>query len=551
MIRKMLPVVVLLGLASTACVVIFAAGSEQILRKSADTSVKDARFQRAVNQVGDANVAVEAALESGTVAETGEKLSDAGRGEVVLSAGEVSGLEAAFTTVVEDVAASVVSVVAEVQEDKKTAAASDVNDKIEWKGARVRLGVADVPVGMLSWKMQPGHEAPKPVENARTVGSGFVLTSDGLVVTAEHVVAGTRNVWVVTDGGRRLPAVVVGSDPLSDLAVLRVPVVGLKAKEFKPVRFGKPEAVVRGQWVLAMGNPFGLSGRGEVAVSVGVVSAVNRHLPKLAQRENRLYSGLFQTTAAINPGNSGGPLFDLSGNVVAVNAAVVMPQKNTNGIGFALPTTRAVRDRLVSIGRSGTCSYGWIGASFTNAGASGAVVVRDVADESPAKGVLRAGDVIVSMAGQTVETAREMDRLISDAKVGSLVKVSIVRDMTPRTVQLEVKAMPADSWVNNEPVLVYQGARLIRLPGNWREYLGVNDGLLVVSADERKRHRRHEGLVGGAILQAAGGLVLNDVNTARTVLNGEAGERGAYDFANVTADQIRRVEVTGIGGLEQ
>jgi hypothetical protein len=162
------------------------------------------------------------------------------------------------------------------------------------------------------------------------------------------VVGRASQIWVTTDDRKVYPAVVVGSDPRSDLAVLKIPARGLRPVTFAtgPVR--------RGQWTMAIGNPYGLAGDGELAVSVGVVSAVGRSLPKLSGKEDRLYQDLIQTTAQINPGNSGGPLFDLAGHVIGVNCAVILPVKQTNGIGFALPMRRAgAVDHRPARGRAG------------------------------------------------------------------------------------------------------------------------------------------------------------------------------------------------------
>ena len=171
----------------------------------------------------------------------------------------------------------------------------------------------------------------------RTVGTGFVIDPEGYIVTNEHVVGKAEQVWVTLDDRKVYPAVVVGSDPRSDLAVLKIP-----AHNLATVKFADGD-VRRGQWSIAVGNPYGLAAGGEMAVSIGVVSAVGRSLPKLSGKEDRLYSDLIQTTAQINPGNSGGPLFDAHGDVIGVNTAVILPQKQTNGIGFAMPADRRLK----------------------------------------------------------------------------------------------------------------------------------------------------------------------------------------------------------------
>ena len=184
----------------------------------------------------------------------------------------------------------------------------------------------------------------------RVVGTGFLLTPDGYLLTNDHVVDEAEQLWVTTDDRHVYPAVIVGTDPRSDLAVLKIPGHGLPT-----ARLGDGAAARRGQWSLAMGNPYGLSAAGGMCVSVGVISAVHRGLPRLSDHENRLYNDLLQTTAQINPGNSGGPLFDLAGDVIGVNTAVVLPQNlaagQTNGIGFALPVDARFRSVVAHLER--------------------------------------------------------------------------------------------------------------------------------------------------------------------------------------------------------
>ena len=176
---------------------------------------------------------------------------------------------------------------------------------------------------------------------SRMVGTGFIVDADGHILTNHHVIADAAEIWVTTDDRKVYPARLIGFDARNDLAVLKISARGLR-----PVRFAPPASVLRGQWALTLGNPYGLATGEELALSVGVISATSRSLPRLSARENRSYSDLIQTTAQINPGNSGGPLFDLEGRVIGVNAAVSLPQKNTNGIGFAFPITEALLQRV-------------------------------------------------------------------------------------------------------------------------------------------------------------------------------------------------------------
>ena len=198
-------------------------------------------------------------------------------------------------------------------------------------------------------------------KTTRMVGTGFIIDSDGFVLTNDHVIDDAEQLWITTDNRKVYPAFVVGSDPRSDLAVLKIP-----GKNLPTVHLGDGSAVCRGQWSIAIGNPYGLSGDGGMCLSVGVVSAVNRSLPKLSDSENRLYADLIQTTAQINPGNSGGPLFDLHGDVIGINTAVIMPQKSTNGIGFAMPINARLMDVVNHLKRGREVVYGYLGVVVSN-----------------------------------------------------------------------------------------------------------------------------------------------------------------------------------------
>ena len=281
----------------------------------------------------------------------------------------------------------------------------------------------------------------------RTVGTGFVVDADaGYVVTNEHVVGKARQIWVTTDDHKVYPAVVVGSDPRSDLAVLKIPATNLTA-----VKFANGDAR-RGQWTLAIGNPYGLAGDGEMAVSVGIVSAVGRSLPKLSGKQDRLYQDLIQTTAQINPGNSGGPLFDIRGDVVGINCAVILPVKQTNGIGFALPMSgrvRSVIDRLKA-GREVTYAYLGVRTStpsdqeYRDAGLGSEMAgarVDHVELGSPADaGGLKVGDVIRAVGGAAVADTEQFVQVVGDQPLARPVPVLVQRAGKPATVAVTLKA---------------------------------------------------------------------------------------------------------------
>jgi serine protease Do len=258
----------------------------------------------------------------------------------------------------------------------------------------------------------------------RSLGSGFVIDSSGLIVTNNHVVEGAKEIYVALHNGRRLKATVAGRDRKTDIALLRVQPKGPLAA----LSFGNSDEAKAGDWVLAIGNPFGLGG----SVSVGLVSARNRQL------DAELYDDFIQTDAAINRGNSGGPLFDMDGKVVGVNSAILSPSGGSIGIGFAIPSNTAATI-VAQLRAKGRVERGWIGANVEdlNDERAGARVGR-VAPGGPAAAAgLRAGDVVVRIGGTVVRDSRMMQRLVVEAPVGQVLNVELMR--AGRAVAANVK----------------------------------------------------------------------------------------------------------------
>ena len=275
---------------------------------------------------------------------------------------------------------------------------------------------------------------------SRTVGTGFIIDADGYILTADHVVSDAEQLWITTDDQKVYPAMVVGSDPRSDLAVLKIAAHGLK-----PVKFAPPASLKRGQWALTLGNPYGLATGGEMAMSVGVVSATNRSLNRLSAQENRLYTNLIQTTAEINPGNSGGPLFDLEGRVIGVNAAVVLPQKNTNGIGFAFAVNDELLRKVAHMKAGEPVQHAYLGVSVSNATAgntSGAHIDSVLADGPSASAGLSVGDVVTRINGQAIVSSDDFARTVAGLPVSRVAKLDLVRSGQCRTVSVSPDLRP-------------------------------------------------------------------------------------------------------------
>jgi serine protease Do len=256
-----------------------------------------------------------------------------------------------------------------------------------------------------------------------SLGSGFIIDASGIVVTNNHVISDADEVTVILNDGTRLKAEVMGRDQKTDLAVLRVK----SEKTLTAVKFGNSETLRLGEWVVAIGNPFSLGG----TVTAGIVSARNRDI------NSGPYDNYIQTDAAINRGNSGGPLFNLDGEVVGINTAIISPSGGSIGIGFAVPskTAIAVIDQLREFGET---RRGWLGVRIQQVTddiaeslgikpARGALIAG-VDDKGPAKPAgIEPGDVVVKFDGKDIKEMRDLPRVVADTPVGKDVEVVIVR----------------------------------------------------------------------------------------------------------------------------
>jgi len=284
-------------------------------------------------------------------------------------------------------------------------------------------------------------------QDGRFQGSGFVVDASGFVVTNNHVVEKAREIYVSFADGRRRAATLVGVDRKSDLALLRVPA----GSTSQALPLGDSDDTKPGDWVLAIGNPFGLGG----SVSAGIVSARNRQL------DSETYDDFIQTDAAINRGSSGGPLLNLKGEVVGVNSALISPNGGSAGVSFAIPanTLRFVVSRLKA---KGSVQRGWIGANvldltpdlaeaFDRPSAAGALVGDVVASGPAAKAGLVPGDIITQVGIKSVSDSRQVQRLIAEAEAGSALTLSLLRKRTPVKVQLVVAHRPTDVGKDASP----------------------------------------------------------------------------------------------------
>ena len=270
---------------------------------------------------------------------------------------------------------------------------------------------------------QPGDNNNNRPRRVQSLGSGFVIDPSGILITNNHVIEGADEITANFNDGTKLTAEVIGRDEKTDIAVIQVkPEAPLKA-----LKFGSAETLRVGDWVMAIGNPFGLGG----TVTVGIVSARNRDI------NSGPYDNYIQTDASINRGNSGGPLFNLEGEVIGINTAIISPTGGSIGIGFAIPAETAVNviDQLREFGET---RRGWLGVRIqevTDEIAEGlaldearGALVAGVTEEGPAEAAgIQPGDVIVEFDGQPVEAMAALPRMVADEPIGKEVNVGVVR----------------------------------------------------------------------------------------------------------------------------
>ena len=269
-------------------------------------------------------------------------------------------------------------------------------------------------------------EFNRPTERKATaLGSGFIIDKKGIVVTNNHVIQGAEDIIISVNGSKEYEATVIGTDPYMDLAVLQIN----SDEKFKPVTFGDSDKARVGDWVIAIGNPFGFGG----TVTSGIISSRNRDIGLTR------YDDFIQTDASINQGNSGGPLFSLDGKVIGINTAIIAPGSSGSiGIGFAIPSNSASKiiDQLLKFGET---KRGWLGVRIQEVTKEIAEVeklkntqgalIASVSEDSPAdKAGIKAGDIILEFDGKIINTMRTLPKLVAQTKVGKNVVIKIWRN---------------------------------------------------------------------------------------------------------------------------
>ncbi|WP_298725317.1 DegQ family serine endoprotease [uncultured Ferrovibrio sp.] len=356
------------------------------------------------------------------------------------------------------------------------------------------------------------------------LGSGFLIDPSGLIVTNNHVVEGAGKIEVTLDDGSSYPATVKGRDPKTDLALLKI-----EAKKLLPhVVFGNSDKARIGDWVVAVGNPFGLGG----SVSAGILSARGRDI------NAGPYDDFLQIDAPINPGNSGGPVFDQYGNVIGIATAIYTPSGGNVGIGFAVPSNLAAQV-VAQLQESGKVERGWLGvhmqpmtetlAKAVGRSDSNGVIVSVVQPDSPAeKAGIKQGDVIIGIDGKIIEKPRDLATAVANVRAGERAKLTIWRDGRERVITVTIGKQPAEQTASAEDPTGDEkvGLALAPLTPELRSRLGIegNTKGVVVADVTRDSNAERSGVRQGDVILRVGDdsvstpeQVAEKIRTARQV----------------------------------
>ena len=404
---------------------------------------------------------------------------------------------------------------------------------------------------------QQGAEPPRQ-RRSNSLGSGFVIDSSGIVITNNHVIADANEVYVIFTNGQKLKAEVVGKDAKVDVAVLRVK----PEKPLTAVKFADSDKARVGDWVLAVGNPFGLGG----SVTAGIVSARNRNI------DSGPYDNYIQTDAAINKGNSGGPLFNMDGEVIGINTAILSPSGGSIGIGFATPAN-TVTPIIEQLQKFGETRRGWLGvriqnvddsiAESLNLGKARGALIAGVDDKGPSKPAgLKAGDVIVKFDGKTVSQSRDLPKIVAATPIGKEVDVVIVRDgkEVTKTVKLgrledgekngKTKSGDSrDSETNDNAVKSAMGMDFATLGADTRARYQIKDTVksgVVITRVDPMSNAAEKRLQPGEIIVEINQKAVSTPSDVQDALKGlkKDGKKSALLLVANAAGEVRFVPVT-------
>ncbi|MFH1857649.1 MAG: Do family serine endopeptidase [Candidatus Omnitrophota bacterium] len=374
-------------------------------------------------------------------------------------------------------------------------------------------------------------EMPEKELQRLGLGSGVIINPDGYILTNEHVIEGADEITVILSDGRKLTGIVTGMDPRSDLAVLKI-----DAKNLPFAKLGDSDEVRIGQWAIAIGNPFGhLVNNPEPTVTVGVVSATGRALPRSARRD-RDYTDLIQTDAAINPGNSGGPLVNLKGEIIGINVAIFSTTGGYQGIGFAVPANSA-RRILSQLVEGKKIAYGWLGMNIQDVDEDlqryfalperKGVLVANVVPGGPAETAgIKVGDVITALNQEPLQDAQDLKKRIDRSDVGDKMTVDLLRDQKKLSVQMTIGERPGEAVA---PAVVKQeswrGLKVHEMDPELKKRLGaeVNQGVVVRDVETGSPAHR-AGLRAGDVIYQINRFPIQDLASYQKAIGAVQGD---------------------------
>jgi len=378
-----------------------------------------------------------------------------------------------------------------------------------------------------------GAPRPEGKQKRQGMGTGVIVDKRGYILTNNHVVADADELKVVMQDNREYAAEVVGTDPKTDIAVIKVKLDDKqRAAGLPPAALGNSDSLEVGEWVMAIGSPFGLT----QTVSAGIVSAIGRGHMGIAD-----YEDFIQTDAAINPGNSGGPLVNLDGRVVAINTAIASRSGGSQGVGFAIPINmaKAVMDQLID---HGEMVRGYLGvyiadvspelASSFGYDGKGGVLVQEASLGSPgAKAGLLPGDIIVARDGKPVDEVVGFRNGIAQTKPGSSITLTIVREGKKQTLKATLDALPAEQGVAKKgkpgaPTENGRGLGLADITPEWQQRFGLSDarGAVVVQVRPDSASATAGLQPGDVIVQIGSSNIANVKDAQRLLTQGDTGK---------------------------
>jgi len=381
----------------------------------------------------------------------------------------------------------------------------------------------DIPESLRRFFEFRGGPPPQHQQRARqAIGSGFIISSDGFIVTNNHVVAGAETVTVRLTDRREYEAQVIGLDERSDLALLRI-----EADDLPVLKLGKPGELAVGEWVLAIGSPFGL----DYSVTAGIVSAKGRSLPT-ESRDN--YVPFIQTDVAINPGNSGGPLFNLDGDVVGVNSQIFTRSGGSIGLSFAIPVS-VVINVVEQLKESGKVTRGWLGVTIQDVNKvlaesfgldrpQGALISQLQVDGPADRSGLQAGDVIVRFGDAEIASSADLPHVVGLIRPGTEVEVEVIRDRRRKVLAVEVGGLGADELAsvaaNDDPVRVGGriGVEVEEISDQLQSRWGISGGVVVVKVAPESP-AAEAGIRRGDVITLIAGVPITSLETYTSALD--------------------------------